>query len=620
VFPRAKITGVQNGRIKTDIAGASPVSAYASKRQYSEQSQVTASLGSNISTGSANSLSMNTFWNSQYQYFFTGLIPAEPMYNQMAQLALFYRDIYLNDNIGGTVVDLQSSFPFSDFDLRGVDEKSTTIFQDAMDQLNIQRMLPTVSTAYLTDGFFAGSLIFDPKTRRFIDTLVHDALQCSVIPGPFFNMMPQVNVQTSAQTVNLLGSDSPYAREYVASLPREFVNLMSQGQYTLSPISTLFVARKTLTDRAYVSYLHRLLPMYLIEKTMFRGTLVEASRRQRATSHITAGDDVWTPTGEELAALVSQFQQAEFDPLGGWVSTRNAVQITDIRPGGDFWKWTDMGDQLIPYKLRALGVSESFLSGETSYAAMESAYSLFLESQNVYRNHMTNSIFYSTLFPLIAVSNGLYKPGTADSAKLKNNQISKFLMHSNNKANLLIPKIMWHKSLEAKGEESTFDMLEQVSEKGVPIPLKQWMAAASLDKDTLLKDLKEDQELRILLNKYTGKDTRHESEEEAGDEGDEEVSARRILSAIIGNPTAQSLRKGVTGKRSILGRDWGDPQDWTVGKTGKKVYQHDSRMKTRDVNARIAKIGARMQTDAHYRLQMARKNKSQFGQSNLGEP
>lgn len=613
MFPRNRITGVTNGRIKTDTGAASPVSAYASKRSYSEAStKVTAALGGNLGvSGGANSVSMNSFWNSQYQYFFTGLIPAEPMYSQSAQLALFYRDIYLNDNVGGTVVDLQSTFPFSDFDLRGADEKAIQVYNDALEQLNIQRMLPQVSTAYLADGFFAGSLIFDPRTKRFVDTLVHDALQCSIIPGSFFNMMPQINVQTSSQTVNLLGSDSPYAREYVNSLPPEFIHLMSQGQYTLSPISTLFVARRTLTDRAYVSYLHRLLPMYLIEKTMFRGTLVEASRRQRATTHITAGDDVWTPTGEELQALVSQFQQAEFDPLGGWVSTRNAVQLTDIRPGGDFWKWTDMGDQLIPYKLRALGVSESFLSGETSYAAMESAYSLFLESQNVYRNHMTNAIFYSTLFPLIAVANGLYKPGTPESAKLKNSQISKFLMHSNNKANLLIPKLMWHKSLEAKGEESTFDMLEQVSEKGVPIPLKQWMAAAGLDKDTLLKDLKEDNELRKLLEKYTGKDTSHEGEDEVG----EEYASIRGVPRV---PTAQSIRKGVAGKRrSILGRDWGDPQDYSIGKTGKKQYVYNSRLKTRDQNAQIAKISARMQIDAHYRLQVAKTNQLKFGQSRL---
>ena len=109
MFPRAKITGVQNGRIKTGAVSATPAASYASKRSYSEnQTQVSASIGGGLGGGGANSVSMNSFWSSQYQYMFTGLIPAEPMYNQMAQLALFYRDIYLNDSVGGTVVDLQS--------------------------------------------------------------------------------------------------------------------------------------------------------------------------------------------------------------------------------------------------------------------------------------------------------------------------------------------------------------------------------------------------------------------------------------------------------------------------------------------------------------------------------
>jgi hypothetical protein len=94
MFPKQRITGVRDGRIKTDIGAGPGVSAYASKRQYSEN-QVTASLGSGLGGGGAggNSLSINSFWNSQYQYFFTGLIPAEPMYSQAAQLALLPRHL-----------------------------------------------------------------------------------------------------------------------------------------------------------------------------------------------------------------------------------------------------------------------------------------------------------------------------------------------------------------------------------------------------------------------------------------------------------------------------------------------------------------------------------------------
>lgn len=609
MFPRNKVIGVNGARIKTAPRTPVAAAAYSSNRSYAEQkTEVTANLGSFSNGASANSMSVNSYWSSQYQYMFTGLIPAEPSYSQSNQLGLFYRDIYLNDCTAGSVVDIQSSFPFSDYDLRGLEEEDLAIYRESLDQLNIMQMLPIISTAFLVDGFFCGSLVFDPKAKRFLDTLVHDALQCQVIPGMFFNMMPSITVQTSNTTANLLNSDNPFAREYLNSMPQEFIKMLRQGEFTLNPVSTLFIARRTLTDRSHVSFLHRILPMYLLEKTLFRGTLIEASRRQRATTHLTAGDDTWTPTSEELQALVSQFQQAEFDPLGGWVSTRNAVNVNDIRPAGEMWKWTDTADVLVPYKLRALGTSESFLSGESSYAAAESAYSTFLETQNTYRNHLTNSTFYSTLFPLIAVANGMYKDGTPKEHMVKGGQISKFLMHSKNRSYLRTPQLFWHKSLEAKGEENTFDMLERASEKGVPVPLKSWMAAAGLSYESLIKDLREDSQLRKKLEAYTGKDTSHEGEEDTG--GSEAYATAR--------PTTQSVNGGAIGKRSILGRYNGSPEDYVMGKTGKKQYVfHNRTGKLRDQNAVIAKISARAAIDPEYRHKLAKANLDKLGYTTI---
>lgn len=611
MFPRNRITSISNGRIKTETRGSpAALSAFASHRNYAEnKTQVTANIGSFGNASGSNSSSVNSFWSSQYQYMMTGLLPADPSYAESSQLALFFRDIYLFDNVAGSAVDIQSTFPFSSYDLRGLDESELDIYKDALDQLNIERMLPIISTAFLTDGYFCGSLIFDPKTKRFIDTLIHDALQCQVIPGPFFNMMPIINVTTGATTERLLNSNSMYARNYMASLPNAFVDMLKQGSYTLNPISTLFVGRKSLTDRAYVSFLHRILPMYLIEKTMFRGTLVEASRRQRAMTHLTAGDDTWTPTGEELQALVAQFQQAEFDPLGGWVSTRSAVNVNDVRPGGEFWKWTDMVDIMVPYKMRALGISEAFLSGDASYASAESAYSTFLESMNSYRNHLTNAVFDSTLFPLVAVANGLYKKGVQDSEKMRREDITNFLMHANNRSKLKLPQMIWHKSLEAKGEENTFELLEQASEKGVPIPMKAWMAAAGLDYEGLMKDLKEDGELRKKLEQYTGKDTSHEGEEEVGDDGDDNARFR---------PTAQSINAGAIARKALLSRNWDQPELYNIGKTGKKQHVvHNPRGKTRDLNKMIAQIAARAERDPEYRLKLAKANVARMGYSTV---
>jgi len=330
---------------------------------------VTANLGSGP-IGPASS-SVQGFWASSYQYYTTGIIPADPHLIDTSTLALFYRDLYFFDNVAGSCVDIKSRFPYSKFDLRGLEDKEMRPYHEALEQLNLQQMMPTIATANMVDGFFCGSLVFDARTKRFLDTLMHDALSCAVIPSPFWNIDPTINVRVGQATQQFMHDTSEYARRYLQSMPSQFIDMLRSGAFTLDPVTTLFVPRRSTTDRAYTSYLHRLLPMYLIEKTLFRGTLVEAQRRQRAMTHLTAGDDTWTPTGEELLALVEQFQAAEYDPLGGWVSTRSAVQAVDLRPGGDFWKWTDMGDILTPYKMRALGVSEALLSGDASFASAE---------------------------------------------------------------------------------------------------------------------------------------------------------------------------------------------------------------------------------------------------------
>lgn len=634
MFTKQKILGVSGNNFNFAPPGqGSPLVARAPARK--PQQQVNASLGGFAGGGGGGaSMSTNGFWQSNYQYMMTGLIPGDPHLIDTSTLALFYRDMYLYDNTAGSAVDIQAHFPFSSWELRGLDQKELQPYNDTLERLNIQQMMPLISTAHLVDGFFAGSLVFDPGAKHFMDTLIHDALSCSVMPSPFFNIDPEINVRVGQATQQFMSNTSDYARRYVGQMPPQFVEMLKSGAFILDPVTTMFVPRRSTTDRAYTSFLHRILPMYLIEKTLFRGTLVEAQRRQRAMTHVTAGDDLWTPTGEELNALVREFQTAEFDPLGGWVSTRSAVQATDLRPGGDFWKWTDMADILVAYKLRALGISESFLSGDASYASAESAYSTFLESMNSFRTDMTERVFYSKIFPLVAVTNNLYKD---PRNKAKAGRIVEFLFNRTNRNNLKMPQLHWHKELEAKGEENMAELLDQASQKGVPIPLKMWMAAAKIDPDALLRDLAEDQMLRAKLEKYTGKDTTHEGEDEFGSdefdddddddghgvdpragEGGKEHAALR--SRVDNQLTTQMASMSRSYRKPLLARDFGDSGDtWKLSKTGKikhipSMAQPEARAKAHE---RIIKIASKADKDPNYRAQLKARNLEKLGRTTL---
>jgi hypothetical protein len=599
MYTKNRIIGVQGGQVQVSQAPASSPAVSASRKM--QGTQVNAA---GMAIGGAG-VPVNAVgaWASEYQYMMTGLIPADPMINDSSNLALFYRDIYLLDATAGSAVDIQSSFPFSDFELRGMDEHELKPFREAVERLNIRRMMPEISVSYLVDGFFCGSLVFDPREKQFIDTLIHDALQCSVHHTQFYNLDPEITVRVGMTMQNFLRGNNVYNRRYLQTLPKSFVDLLMRGQFTLDPVATLYVPRKSLTDRAYVSYLHRILPMYLIEKTMYRGTLTEAHRRQRAMTHITAGDTDWTPTAEELNMIVAQFQQAEYDPLGGWISTRNSVQATDIRPGGDFWKWTDMVDVMTPYKLRALGISESFLSGDASYAAAESAYSSFLETQESYRGFLTDKVFYNKIFPLIAVVNGMYRD---PRGRKSSESVIDFLTNTSSRANLKIPEVHWKKQLEADHEDSMFEMLEKLDERGFPIPIKAWTAAAGLDFNSLIADLDEDTAIRKKLEQYTGKDTSHDQDDALPEDYDSEVGASNFTSLSVANG---GRRRTPLLNRQIAGD--GLVYESNRSGSGRKhiINQVGARAKSND---QIIKASRALQ-DPHLREQARRRNIEQRG-------
>lgn len=631
MLSKSKILGVNGSRINVQ-ASANVGASY-----NSGATRVNANLGGFASTGivGMSSLSVNSFAGSNYQYWMTGLLPADPHLVDTSTLAYFYRDIYFFDNVAGSCVDILSRFPFSKFELRGLEESELEPYQHAIEQLSLEQMMPLIATSQMVDGFFCGSLVFDARTRRFLDTLIHDALSCAVIPSPFFNIDPTINVRVGQATQQFMHDTSEYAKRYLDSMPSQFIDMLRSGAFTLDPVTTLFVPRRSTTDRSYTSYLHRILPMYLIEKTLYRGTLTEAQRRQRAMTHLQIGDADWTPNDQELLAHVEQFQAAEADPLGGWVSTRNAVQAVDLRPGGDFWKWTDMSDLLTPYKLRALGVSEALLSGDASFAAAESAYSTFLETSNSYREDVTQRVFDYKVFPLIAVANNMYKD---PRKRADSHNIVDFLFNRNNRANLKMPTLHWDKSLDTKGEENMAELLELADEKGVPIPLKMWMTAAHLDPDNLLRELRGDRELRENLAKYTGKDTSPNREPSEGpglnsndfedesnmgpgnqlDRGRIEQPSRTELKGS--QITSQALSRMVTNPvRPLLDRQFAGADNFTLSKTGKIKHVPSAvtaERRTR-ANDQILKIARLADKDPSYRISLKKANASKLGRTTL---
>jgi len=558
--------------------------------------------GGGPSGGLRNTSISNNVINLDLFPLLKGLVPDG--YENMPLLNNIYRDVYYYDNVAGAAVDLMSFLPFSELTLGGVkDEKILTKFYESLDRINVRRLLPELSVDYLVLGTFVGTLVFDKKRGIFTDIIPQDLDHCKITPLPFYGQDPIINVTVAKEFVEVMNSKSKRIDRLKKRLGKDIIEKMQSGSFELDNLTTLYVPRKTLSSREGISFFKRILPIYLLEKNLFKGTLIESAKRQRAILHVTAGSPDWEPTVQDLQYLTELFMNADADPIGAIVATRSDVMVSDIRQGGDFWNITSVWSETVPAKLRALGISESFLSGDATYNTMETSLSVFIEGLRAYRDMLTRKIFYDKLFPLISVVNGFYKdPKEAAKWKKKGLDPEEILYELQDNSALQIPQIHWHKQLKPEGDNDYIGMLNTLAEAGVPISLRTMAAAGGLSLDQLVEEMEDDYKVRKMV--ADKKKALEGGGEEGGgeDEGDTDEASAKILPELLttlghvspNNPYISATKRKLlqeqgTGHKPLLMRG-GDPGEIAgATKTGKPKYIHNQKAARDKQHANIAK-------------------------------
>jgi len=518
-----------------------------------------------------------------------------------------YKDIYYNDPISGSCVDLTSTLPFSDFNIGGIQNpKVADAFNEVIERLNIRTLLPELSVDHQVTGAFVGNMLYNPKRNTFVDLITHQYENCKVDPLPFYSQDPLITVAFPDSYKTVLSSESPRIKKLREYLGEDVVRQISNEALELDPLSTIYIPRKSFSNSTGVSYYRRVLPIWLLEKNLFRGTLVESARRQRGILHLTLGDgDQWEPTMADMQMAMELFQNADADPLGAVIATRMGISTEEIRQGGDFWKVTDIWDETMAMKLRALGISESFLSGEATYSNADTSLTVFIESLRAYRDTITTKLFYNKIFPLISALHG-YTLNRSGKLSIKGNLLDKVdTMHNHevlqDGSRLLIPTVHWSKQLKPEGDQAYLDMLQALTEKGVPVPLRAMAAAGGFNLDALLSDQEDDFELLKRIGEYQKRLGEIKKEylpapaEGAGDGGMDALASSLAKRDMYLNNLANGVRSSVladgTGRMKALAqRNYGEASE-VAGEThdGKKRWLPNQKLANERVNRKIAK-------------------------------
>lgn len=484
-----------------------------------------------------------------------------------------YRDMYWHDPVCGSAVDMFSTLPFSEFSLGGAPDKYLDPYREAIEVLNARTIFPELSIDYKVTGGFCGSMLYNKAKGKFVDLMTHRMDYIDVHPLFAYGRDPIITLELDPRMRETLQLESPRINRLKENVGEEFFNRLLTDRLELDPIGTIFLPRKTFTYSGPTSYFKRVLPLWLIEKNLYRGTLIESSRRQRGIMHLQIGDgDQWEPAPEDFEQIANMFNNADADPIGAIVATRLGVAVDELRQGGDFWKVTDVWNETTFVKMRALGISEAFLSGDASYANMEGSLTVFVESIRAYRDMLTRRFFYDKVFPLVSVMQGytMNKKGRIVRKDGLMQQDSEDILRTmNDGSKLFIPSVHWAKQLRPEADQQYMEMLRQLQDMGVPVPLRALAAAGGFNLDALLMNKEEDLLMQKQISDYSSQVGKIKGD--GGGAGGEEAGGG-FGSFSSGHHRSRVL-DGYKRQPLLSERDFGEASEiYTLSKTGKKKH------------------------------------------------
>lgn len=463
------------------------------------------------------------------------------------------REIYLEDPVSGSVVDIMSTMPFGEFSLSGVpDPTLLEPYLQSLERLRIKTLLPSLSTTYMVDGAHLSTLVFNESEKIFDGIIPLDLMYATAKSVPFFGVPPLIDMRMNGGDVmQRAGLNDPRMERYLKYLPKEY---LSGATIALQPENTLYVARRNRAENPLgVSLFRRIMPLYLLDRALLRGTTEMAHRRQRGILHILMGDENWDPTVEEMRETIDMFMAADIDPLGAVVGTRQGVQPQEVAGAEGMWKWTDVVDVITQVKLKGLGMPDGLLGGDMSLDSVGSTLTVFIQQVRQFREYITRTVLYEKIFAYLAITNSHDKNHfnfeETGVATLPRDRLLDFkpLTASDTDISMgdyIIPVVSWHNSMRPEGDRDYLEMLTNLQEKGVPIPLRMMAAAGGLNIDDILNSQESDLEIRKKIAEY------NQTLEQLGGGGEQDDGDFNLESKLadVGYPVRNFRRKGLASR------------------------------------------------------------------------
>lgn len=422
-------------------------------------------------------------------------LPRDP-----ARIHAIFRRVYMLDPVAGPALELYKDLPFSDFQLTGVRDTSIlNLYADAFNAIDIVSKIPDMALEYMKLGKVIGHMHMNESKGYPTHLEIHDPDHIRMMPSPISGMPGKLDLVPTKELKEWATSKDPRDTEVQAQYASYVALIREGGTIPLDSSNSFYIPRRTSPyDPVGASIYTRILLFVAYEKAIVNASVTSARRRMGKIRHVTAGmDDSWVPDEQELSDIADLFTNADEDPTGAIVVTRDGVTVSEV--GGDslqdMVKISDEWEFLTKGKLNSLGISETFLTGEATYNTIEQLMSVFLDKIRSLRSFFTQSILISEILRPLADKHGFYKTTEARlSHRIR-------IAESSDSNEYILPDIVWEKNLRPVADRDWMEILEQMQNAGIPITIRTVSSAAGFDVETEIAQFDEDIELRRKLKK-----------------------------------------------------------------------------------------------------------------------
>lgn len=444
-----------------------------------------------------------TYWNASRR-FYDPQITTTAIYlpRSIKQKNRWRRWFYDHDELVGAVLDIHAELPYSKAEIMCDDNLIKTHVLDCFDRTQFFSMLPLIDLEYLKVGEVFIHTPWDAKRGMWSHIIIHNPDFVQVSASPFADQEYTIELIPDDELRNLLNSTKPQDQLLKKRISPEIVRRVLSGKNILLDTDevTHIARRSNPYDIRGTSILDRIFRLLMYEDKLREAQITIADNFIYPLKIFKLGDPHkgWIPNETHQKALAQMLQQSTFDPNFALIY-HYALDVSYVTVADKVMKLDREWDEIAKKKMIALGVSQQFITGETSYATANVGLQTQLARYRAKRDLFEVRWITNKFLKVMAERNGWYK---RDRREI----VGHFRVARSGKEleeRLIIPKLVWHKKLMMRDDQAFLTFMNNVYAQGKgPISALTLLQAMGLDLEDELSRKKFQEKLEEKIGVY----------------------------------------------------------------------------------------------------------------------